>query len=168
MNYHQKYYRKNRRRLLRRQRRRRKLNLSGVREIERKSRARRYKANPEALRQKSRNWRKRNLKKARRREREKRREYVQRHKEKIKQEKRVQLLKSYGLTPEQYASMETSQRGKCAICDHEVKLCVDHDHGSGKVRGLLCRKCNVGIGIFKDSPKLLSRAILYLRYGPAQ
>ena len=52
----------------------------------------------------------------------------------------------------------------CQICgkDGDVELCVDHDHKTGKVRGLLCRYCNLGIGNLQDSPKLLRSAISYL------
>jgi len=43
------------------------------------------------------------------------------------------------------------------------RLCVDHNHQTGEVRGLLCQKCNTGIGNMKDSIKILSQAILYLK-----
>jgi hypothetical protein len=58
--------------------------------------------------------------------------------------------------------------GRCEICgrledDDCGLLCIDHDHGSGAVRGLLCRKCNAAIGQMGDSVEMLERAIAYLR-----
>lgn len=73
--------------------------------------------------------------------------------------------KVYGLEPEQWASMLATQHGRCAICgahmDNEA-LVVDHDHATGAVRGLLCRKCNSGLGMFKDSLQNLAAAVNYL------
>lgn len=54
------------------------------------------------------------------------------------------------------------QNGKCAICDKEVKLMVDHCHISNKVRGLLCKNCNLGLGRFFDSVDILEKAKKYL------
>jgi hypothetical protein len=74
-------------------------------------------------------------------------------------------LKRYGLTLADYERMFAEQGGRCAICATEVsgaRLCVDHDHGTGKVRGLLCHACNKAIGGFRDSTELLKRAIAYL------
>lgn len=75
----------------------------------------------------------------------------------------------YGLTFEDYAKKLGLQGGGCAICGScenfrgdQKMLHVDHDHATGKVRGILCAKCNGGLGYFKDSPELLSRAIAYL------
>lgn len=71
----------------------------------------------------------------------------------------------YGLTPEQYAAMREAQGNACALCNVvpvEV-LRVDHDHVTGKVRALLCRKCNTGIGFLGDSVPLVMRAVLYLQ-----
>ena len=74
----------------------------------------------------------------------------------------------YGLDRPAYQTMLDSQSGACAICrslpgtgSHEC-LHVDHCHVSGAVRGLLCGRCNRGIGCFLDNPEYLSSAILYL------
>lgn len=69
-------------------------------------------------------------------------------------------------TVKQYRVMEKRQRGLCAICRKKPKgrLHVDHDHRTGKVRGLLCQQCNHGLGLFYDSIKSLRTAIMYL-YG---
>lgn len=78
-------------------------------------------------------------------------------------------LKKYNLTYEEYNKIYKSQNGRCAICGYKVKgmqtgkrLCVDHDKDTGKVRGLLCGSCNVGLGHFEHSRKLLKNAIGYL------
>ena len=82
-----------------------------------------------------------------------------------KQATRVKAM--YGLEPEQYKEMHKAQQGKCAICNEEPKtkrgLHVDHDHETGKVRGLLCHGCNVALGSFKESVTLLNKAVEYLR-----
>lgn len=74
------------------------------------------------------------------------------------------LLQAYGLTLVKIQAMHKKQRGKCAICRKRLKkFHVDHCHRSGKVRGLLCLKCNFGIGMFFDCVKNLGSAIKYLR-----
>lgn len=83
-------------------------------------------------------------------------------------ERKASRVKSmYGLDPDKYISMHEAQQGKCAICNEEPKtkrgLHVDHDHESGKVRGLLCHGCNVALGSFKEDVTLLNKAIKYLR-----
>jgi hypothetical protein len=76
------------------------------------------------------------------------------------------LKYSYGITFETYNEMYSFQSGVCAICNLSCstgrKLCVDHDHKTGKVRGLLCNDCNIGIGKLKDSSKILKKASDYL------
>lgn len=75
----------------------------------------------------------------------------------------IRLRNTYGLTPEKFAALVDNQKGLCAICGlRPRKLCVDHCHNTLKVRGLLCRKCNSGIGLLRDSPQLLKRALEYL------
>jgi len=74
----------------------------------------------------------------------------------------------YGINPEEYNQMYVDQEGKCHICEtHEDNLprvlCVDHCHETGAVRGLLCRHCNLALGMFKDNPKLLQRALQYVQ-----
>jgi hypothetical protein len=70
----------------------------------------------------------------------------------------------YGITLEQYEEMRISQNSLCAICDREEELLfVDHDHSTGKVRGLLCRDCNAMLGLAMDNTRILDRAITYLK-----
>jgi hypothetical protein len=73
------------------------------------------------------------------------------------------------ITVGEFNSMFEKQNGLCAICgkppDMSVKrptFCVDHDHETGKIRGLLCNRCNVGLGNFSDKKELLFSAIDYL------
>src|SRR5882757_2270699 len=71
--------------------------------------------------------------------------------------RRYTLKKNYGITPEQYDEMLASQKGGCAICKTKnvsTFLCVDHDHRTNVVRGLLCHPCNTGIGMLQDDPAL--------------
>jgi hypothetical protein len=64
--------------------------------------------------------------------------------------------------------MMLAQEGKCALCHTDKpngrgkRLHVDHCHGTGKIRALLCHSCNAGLGAFKDDPALLRAAIDYL------
>jgi hypothetical protein len=75
------------------------------------------------------------------------------------------LKKTYGITQKEYEDMERRQERCCAICGamkEKNGLVVDHDHNTGKVRGLLCYACNSGIGTLQDSIDLLHKAIKYL------
>jgi hypothetical protein len=72
----------------------------------------------------------------------------------------------YGITPGQLESIWRKQHGSCAICIRAIdltNLCVDHDHATGEVRGLLCRGCNIMIGLAHDNPIFLNNAITYLK-----
>jgi hypothetical protein len=80
---------------------------------------------------------------------------------------RRELRKRYGLTPEDYERMRTEQNGACPICmrpfeDRPRAVHVDHCHTTGRVRGLLCESCNLGIGKFRDCPDSLRRAAEYI------
>jgi hypothetical protein len=75
--------------------------------------------------------------------------------------------KKYNITLEEYNVKLKNQNHKCYICgldeiDNKQKLAVDHDHTTGKVRDLLCSKCNTGLGMFKENIDVLSKAISYL------
>ena len=72
------------------------------------------------------------------------------------------LRSKYGITVEDYERMHNEQGGVCVICQNADKLVVDHDHITGKVRGLLCHNCNLGLGHFKDNALVLRMAIGYL------
>lgn len=79
--------------------------------------------------------------------------------------KQNHLRKNFGIGVAEYEEMLAKQGGGCAICgqrDKWFRLAVDHCHGTKRIRGLLCAGCNRGIGIFKDSPDLLRKAVEYL------
>lgn len=69
------------------------------------------------------------------------------------------------LSPEDYEALLQHQGGVCAICGRKPKerLVIDHSHSSGLVRGLLCNRCNLGLGLFEDDQKRLLAAIQYLK-----
>lgn len=82
-----------------------------------------------------------------------------------------QYQRYYGITVEQYDSLFEKQNGKCAICFQSetrilrgklTRLCVDHNHDDGTVRGLLCSNCNAGVGRFQDDPERILKAYEYL------
>jgi hypothetical protein len=89
--------------------------------------------------------------------------------EKVKKITRAYELKtSYGLSIEDYDKLFDLQLGKCKICGNvgeRYKLNVDHDHTTGKVRGLLCKPCNLGLGYAKDNVCILKSMINYLQAG---
>lgn len=77
-------------------------------------------------------------------------------------------LRQYGLTIEQFDEMSAKQGGRCAVCgspprNGKANLDVDHDHKTGKVRGLLCDVCNRAIGLLGDDAESLARAAQYLK-----
>jgi predicted nucleic acid-binding Zn ribbon protein len=74
----------------------------------------------------------------------------------------------YGITAEEYDALLAAQEGRCAICGSPDwpgkgnRPHIDHDHETGRIRGLLCNNCNTGLGQFKDDPQRLRAAIRYL------
>lgn len=86
-----------------------------------------------------------------------------------KRHRKIRLMRAYGISIEQFEHMRKKQGYMCAICAKEENkcryktLCVDHCHTTGKVRALLCDKCNVGLGHFGESIERLSVAASYLQ-----
>lgn len=77
------------------------------------------------------------------------------------------LINEYGITPGEYLELWKHQGQKCKICRCSISLyergtALDHDHATGKVRGLLCALCNTALGSFRDAPVILQSAIAYL------
>jgi hypothetical protein len=81
-------------------------------------------------------------------------------------------LRKYGITVEQHQELFDTQGGVCAICGlaetrlragKVQQLCVDHDHDTGEIRGLLCCACNRGLGAFRDNAESLQSASRYVR-----
>ena len=71
-------------------------------------------------------------------------------------------LKTYNITEAEFNRMKHEQNGMCQICGEATNLVVDHNHKSGKVRGLLCNSCNAGIGMFFENFTNLENAKKYL------
>ena len=103
----------------------------------------------------------------------KRRKYTRRNAVTLRTENRTYVLqRKYGIDLEFYRYLLEKQNGVCALCGKPettirhgkiIGLAVDHDHVTGKVRGLLCRKCNVSLGFFGDDIERLEKAIAYLK-----
>lgn|SRR5208282_745974 len=83
------------------------------------------------------------------------------------------LQRKFGISAAEYGRLLAAQGGVCAICTGPVgrrtasRLMVDHNHKTNKVRGLLCQRCNMGIGQFRDDPNLMARAVEYLTLAEA-
>jgi len=79
----------------------------------------------------------------------------------------VERKRLYGISQDDFDKMKLDQNHKCAICEEDLdnakNTCVDHSHTTKKVRGILCAKCNFGLGHFKDSIQLLQSAQNYLK-----
>ena len=130
--------------------------LAGVRASERASRERLKSRDPEYSRR---------YKPLRDRWREDHPDAVRRH------NKNVRLRRKYGITVAEYETLRAAQADLCLICDQPEatinrgipqQLAVDHDHNTGRVRGLLCIRCNMMIGGAKHDPAILRSAIAYL------
>ena len=121
----------------------------------------------ERKRRENRKWRRKNRVRLRKSGRESMRSWRKANPERRREIERARSLKkNYGISIAAYESLLKRQRGVCAICQkgpHKRRLDVDHDHATGKVRGLLCTNCNNGLGRFLDSTLLLSAAKKYLR-----
>jgi hypothetical protein len=113
-----------------------------------------YKKNPEKYKERARRW-KANPKNA----------------ESLKLSRKKSWVKTYGISWEDYENMYYAQKGQCKICQTPKELFpeqktnglyVDHCHSSNEVRGLLCGTCNAGLGMFKDNPEFLKRAVEYI------
>lgn len=87
---------------------------------------------------------------------------------------RRRQLKKYGLSANDYKLLYEKQNGVCAICGKpEIAknntgttrlLSIDHDHQTGKVRGLLCMSCNIFLGHLEKNAKYISKALIYAKY----
>lgn len=127
-------------------------------------------ANKGAIKEYQAHWKKENAETVRGYLKEYSRDY--RERPEVKQINRAKhLSKNYGISMADFVAMWDAQNGKCAVCEIEMlptgrtadAACVDHNHVTGDVRGLLCRSCNHGIGHLKDSPEILELAAAYLR-----
>ena len=96
--------------------------------------------------------------------------YRDRNKTKAKARSRGQhLKKKYGMTEAEYSTLLEEQGGGCAICMTKTwsgknrAPVIDHDHRTGKARGILCHKCNVAIGLAGEDPERLEAMAVYIR-----
>ena len=93
--------------------------------------------------------------------------------EKQARQRSYKLMANFGMTVEQYDDLLIAQGNVCAICTKPEtsrsgagvikRLAVDHNHSTGKVRGLLCENCNRGLGLFKEDEGIMQSAISYLK-----
>ena len=79
--------------------------------------------------------------------------------------KKENLRFRFGLTVVTFQALVARQNGHCAICWRVKPLGIDHDHVTGRVRGLLCSRCNSALGYFQDSEEVMQRAIIYVSGG---
>lgn len=118
----------------------------------------RRRQNPAKEQARSKIWRQNNYERARTREKAWRRTNLRRIWE-------CKLLREYSLTLAEYDALVCAQLGRCAICNvipDRGDLDLDHCHKTGRVRGLLCQHCNIGLGHFDDRPELVAKASRYL------
>lgn len=74
-------------------------------------------------------------------------------------------LRQYAMSPESYRALREAHGGVCAICggmNRDRDLSIDHCHDSGRVRGLLCNRCNTAIGLLREDPDLVAATLTYL------
>ena len=128
------------------------------------AKAQRYRTNPEPARQRTQRWRTENPEKYAATQAAFRASGGKR-----RADRKSHLKRKFGLTVEQYDAMLANQAGGCGICGKplrsDISLHVDHDHETGRIRGLLCFTCNNALGDFEDDPVLLRAATAYVE-GP--
>ena len=128
-------------------------------EKKKKARQEWYKANQERVDNKSKQWRKDNP--------DKMLGYTKKYNKSSTEKRRRSTIKyRYGLSYEDWQKIWDNQNGQCIICEKPFispsDACVDHNHKTGEVRGLLCHRCNCGIGYLNDDPKIMAKAIEYV------
>jgi len=123
-----------------------------------------YEKNGDPLRAKARERRQRDLGGHRARAKEWAEKNRGRHLNNMKTWRSKNRGREYGLTPDELRQLEEAQKGICACCgDGPIKLVIDHNHKTGKVRALLCAHCNWAAGHVKDDPLRAELLAAYLR-----
>jgi hypothetical protein len=122
-------------------------------------RLRRYRLNPEREIARVRAWQQANPQRVK--------AWAEKNRDKrLKKLREIHLRNKFGLTPDEYDRILETQGGVCALCESPptpgISLHVDHDHGTGEIRGLLCVRCNNALGLFREDPDLLKRAARYI------
>lgn len=119
-----------------------------------------YAANPEHYKKQVEKYRREVLGQLPRRPKQTREQYLAKKREGAR-------LRAYGIDSVGFNSMLSAQRNRCLICNDEFTNTktrhVDHSHETGKVRGLLCDRCNRGLGCFRDNSAILLKAVSYLK-----
>ena len=125
------------------------------------AKAARHRANPEPARERVKKWARDNPERVAARQAE-----YRANGRKAAIDRRYQLKRKYGITPEEYDRLLAEQDGRCAICRRrprdDISLHVDHDHETGRIRGLLCFRCNNALGDFEDDHDRLYAALRHL------
>ena len=121
----------------------------------------RYMANPAKVKAQVKRWQQANAERVNATQR------LRRAKPEVKlQARAAHLMRKFGLTLEEYDAMLEAQGGGCFICGRppreDISLHVDHDHSTGRVRGILCFSCNNALADFQDDPSLLRKAACYV------
>ncbi len=129
--------------------------------------AARYRANPEPAKARARQWSRDNPERVA--ERVRRYRASGRRKQ---NDRRSYLKRNYGISVEQYDALLAAQGGVCALCEKpprsDIALHVDHDHATGRIRGLLCFRCNNALGDLGDDPDRMVAAAVYLGPRPKE
>lgn len=86
-----------------------------------------------------------------------------RERERYKRTRIAQLCRKYNITRAQYDRLLQRSQGQCELCGQRTKLCIDHNHKTGRVRGLLCKYCNVALGLIESRGMSLQCISRYLR-----
>jgi len=81
---------------------------------------------------------------------------------------KIRRYKKYNLSLEEFNLLLTKSQNACQICKRKEDLCIDHCHKTNKVRGILCKNCNTGIGMLQDDIEVLSKSIAYLEMAEAE
>ena len=124
-------------------------------------RARHYQKHKQKVQARAAGWRKSNV--------EKRRLQSAAWKKKNPGKVKASLFKTrYGVSFEVFETLFEAQKGRCAICKTGPAEHTDHDHESGNIRGLLCSRCNLALGLFRDSQLVLKSALTYLSICPTK
>lgn len=131
------------------------------------AKAERHRLNPEPARERTERWRQENPE----RYAANQKAFVASGGKKVA-DRRSHLKRKYGMTLEEYDAMLEAQGGGCFICGRppreDISLHVDHDHSTGKVRGILCFCCNNALADFQDDPALLRKAAAYVSVNSAE
>ena len=122
-------------------------------------RLRRYRLNPEREIARVRAWQQANPQRVK--------AWAEKNRDKrLKKLREIHLRNKFSLTVEEYDAILEAQDGVCALCECPptpgISLHVDHDHGTGAIRGLRCVRCNNALGLFREDPDLLKRAARYV------